>query len=296
MQWRQPIAEIQQQVTEDYFRQSICLYDRAKHGNEMMVASGSHSYPFSVAVPLQVPSSLRGRYGSIDYVAIATLERLWQPNETVSKAMKITSVLDLNTLPYHVLEPMESHKAQRCGFMCFCSGDICATLRLSRAAFIPGEVIRLNGEVANNCGLRLKRTSFQLIQTVSCHDEYGRSSVDEHSVALVEKVEGVPSGSVEFWREQMKVPTVPPSGQKYCNAMDLGYSLRFTASTFFSPVAMEMDIEIVIGTVALNEPENIETNFYGEYFTSSYPDFNSTGSASPITGSDNSGLDLTYFI
>ena len=70
---------------------------------DLMVTAGSHTYPFSVVVPWQLPSTFSGDYGGVAYVAKATLERPWQPRETATKELHITSVVDLNTLPLHIL-------------------------------------------------------------------------------------------------------------------------------------------------------------------------------------------------
>jgi hypothetical protein len=73
------------------------------------------------------------------------------------------------------------------------------------------------------------------------------------------------------------------------------FLLQFIASTFFSSVAMEMNIDVVIGTVAANDPNDFTLPLYGEYFITEVPDHMSIGSASPITGSNANGLDLSYF-
>lgn len=111
-------------VGETYFNQKLCLYDRGRYqsppklcsdfdkvfatisatdGTGIMVEAGTHKYPFSIMVPWQIPSSISGEYGSVIYVAMATLERPWQPKVTVTKEFCTRSVLDLNTLPQHVL-------------------------------------------------------------------------------------------------------------------------------------------------------------------------------------------------
>ena len=62
-------------------------------------------------------------------------------------------------------------------------------------------------------------------QNVRYYDGWGHSLSERKQVALVEKGE-IPPGSVEFWREQLEVPPLPPTGQQCCNVMDLWYTLK----------------------------------------------------------------------
>ena len=65
----------------------------------MVVLAGRHTYPFSVQLPYNIPSSFTGDKADLKYTARAVLERPFQSEITASRNFDVMSVLDLNGLP-----------------------------------------------------------------------------------------------------------------------------------------------------------------------------------------------------
>ena len=69
---------------------------------------------------------------------------------------------------------------------------------------------------------------------------------------------------------------------------------QITVSMFGSPGVMESSFDMVIGTVALEDLDEVQSSM--ATFVDFYNSGDSSGSASPITGVDNIALDSSYFV
>lgn len=60
---------------------------------------GTHTYPFTCALPPTLPSSFEGEHGFVRYTVKVTLDRPWKFDQETKMAFTVTSHLDLNMSP-----------------------------------------------------------------------------------------------------------------------------------------------------------------------------------------------------
>jgi len=68
-------------------------------GNEIELPRGTHTYPFTCALPPTVPSSFEGEFGHVRYTIKVTLDRPWKFDQDMKMAFTVISPVDLNLNP-----------------------------------------------------------------------------------------------------------------------------------------------------------------------------------------------------
>lgn len=63
------------------------------------MSAGKYVYPFSFILPVNLPSSFEGKFGSIRYTAKMTVERPWKWNKEIKAAFTVITPYDLNIIP-----------------------------------------------------------------------------------------------------------------------------------------------------------------------------------------------------
>jgi sporulation-control protein spo0M len=64
-----------------------------------VLPAGEHSFPFSMILPNDLPSSFEGQYGYVRYTVEATLDPLLKDDNEVKAAFTVLLLLDLNLDP-----------------------------------------------------------------------------------------------------------------------------------------------------------------------------------------------------
>lgn len=243
---------------EHYLNQMICLYSRETNpqtelGPRLLVSVGRHSYPFTIQLPENLPSSFRGDYGYLSYTANAVLERPLLSQIVVSKEFTIVSIVNLHTIDPEIMRPVHEEESESLGFCCIETGNVTCHWRLERRGFVPGEEIVINGEIHNNCNLRITSSKAALVQHTKYQGASGNVIYQRKQMTKLEKPE-VPPGTTGFWRARMTVPpNLPQTGLKSCNIINLWYTLKLKVILMMhSPI--ETVINIVIGSNAVRHP------------------------------------------
>lgn len=68
-------------------------------GSETELPAGTHSYPFTCALPPTLPSSFEGEFGHVRYTIKVTLDRPWKFDQDMKMAFTVISPVDLNVNP-----------------------------------------------------------------------------------------------------------------------------------------------------------------------------------------------------
>lgn len=68
-------------------------------GSETELPSGTHTYPFTCALPPTLPSSFEGEFGHVRYTIKVTLDRPWKFDQDMKMAFTVVSPIDLNLNP-----------------------------------------------------------------------------------------------------------------------------------------------------------------------------------------------------
>ena len=137
----------------------LLLYGRAEGGSGTMPA-GSHQFPFHFQLPPVCPTSYEGRWGSIRYSCMATIDKPWKFNHRTRRVLTIVGYHDLNRDSCAPL-PFIDEKEERIGPCCCPAGTISASLRLHKTGYVPGESLQLSIDVTNNSSSSIKRVKIE---------------------------------------------------------------------------------------------------------------------------------------
>jgi hypothetical protein len=132
-----------------------------------MLEVGTHAYPFSFQLPTQIPSTLVGDGGKITYILEVTNTKE-RGVETFHRPLTIIGVLNLNSISAASLVRDVRLKKYACCFCCK-SGPLGTTLIINKSGFVPGESIKIIGEIYNFSRRRVKGVRVTLVQ-VKCVD------------------------------------------------------------------------------------------------------------------------------
>ncbi|XP_067014591.2 arrestin domain-containing protein 17 isoform X2 [Anabrus simplex] len=221
-------------------------------GAEVVLQAGDHSYPFSTVLPDVLPTSFEGQMGHVRYVVWITLERPWKYNHDVKAAFTVINPLDLNEEP-QLQEPVELSENKYFGFWCCRSGPVNLTVKVPTAGFVPGQEMPVTVAVENKSRKAISNVELDLAKVTSFHAKLGgRSKTRINITEVLGRYLGAiePDGS-NSWMENIRVPSLPPSGLRNCNIIDLSYILTVSVEIAGEFKRLETHSDIVIGTVPL---------------------------------------------
>jgi hypothetical protein len=79
-----------------------CLYNITYYAVSVfqkVLPAGEHSFPFSMILPDQLPSSFEGQYGYVRYTVEATIDQHLKDDHEVNATFTVLLLLDLNLDP-----------------------------------------------------------------------------------------------------------------------------------------------------------------------------------------------------
>ncbi|XP_064604728.1 arrestin domain-containing protein 17-like [Liolophura sinensis] len=246
-------------TSEKYVDQTIIIYGKAPgdKGKNSVHQVGPVRYPFQALIPENIPSTFRGKYGSIVYRMRAVIDRPWNFDETTHPLLlTIHRYVDLNKEPNaHI--PQQVQGSLPFNLLCCFSGSVQVTWTTSKSGYTPGEPIVVHGQVINQTGRGIESISVKLFKTVTYH---ANKSNKVHSEQLAEtKLSPVPEADKDFWAGnlQLQLPlTVPPFRLDHCNLIDLRYELWIKVS-MSRRRHLKSKLEIAVGSVPINAPGTV---------------------------------------
>ena len=91
--------------SEEYFSFRQFVYG---DGSETFYLNpGLHQFPFQFTLPLNIPTSYEGQFGSIRYTIRAVISRPWRFNHEKVRIFTVNNPLDLNTEPNSLVSHSE---------------------------------------------------------------------------------------------------------------------------------------------------------------------------------------------
>lgn len=127
-------------------------------GAEIELPAGEHTYPFTCALPPQLPSSFEGEFGHIRYTIKITLDRPWKFDQDSKMAFTVISPVDLNQNP-RVKEQFKLNLEK--SFCCFCckSGPLSLIVQLPVTGYVSGQTIPILAECDNASNVKVNEWS-----------------------------------------------------------------------------------------------------------------------------------------
>lgn len=236
---------------EEYFQIQYYLLG-GKNSAETELPSGTHTYPFTCALPPTLPSSFEGEFGHVRYTIKVTLDRPWKFDQDMKMAFTVISPVDLNLNP-RVKEPTKLDLEKT--FCCFCcqSGPLSIITNIPVTGFVSGQIIPINAECDNASNVNVNTIKFVFRKVVAFHTTQPRRETKKDKIVIAEVGVGpVPGGESKNWSQQLEIPPLPPSNLSNCGIIDLDYELYVVVEVSGPHRNLDGSIPIVLGTIPLS--------------------------------------------
>jgi hypothetical protein len=233
---------------ETYLENVVYIFG-SDDGDSVEIEAGFHSFSFSSALPLNIPSSFECKEGKISYKVEAFFVLPWKINYLKGKTyLKVVSYVDLNTdavlkLPFYT----EISKNVRNFF--FGSKALHMKVCTPYSGFIPGHKVKLIFDVNNKTVINIRKTVIHLVQITKLTS--GEHSKTDRTVILEVSALGTNKKSTNQFENDITIPTnlVPV---KHSNIVNISYEIEIVAKmSSTSKRNPKFLIPIEIGTVPI---------------------------------------------
>nr|CAH0110052.1 unnamed protein product [Daphnia galeata] len=210
------------------------------------MADDGLKFPFSFALPHEIPCSYEGKSGNIRYSIKAVIKR-----HSLFKMVYVTqlvyfivkAVVDLSKDVTTLLPLRQSVSKPQSGLK-----RIMADAWLDRSGYVPGEKIQFNANIDNFSGKSVRGTTVQLIQYTTFTDGKHKNKVKK--ILWQSKGRKICDKEIQVWSHfPITVPCVPPSGMPFCNLVDISYVVKLIIDPGFFYGNVIIRLNIVIGSV-----------------------------------------------
>ncbi|XP_016939599.4 arrestin domain-containing protein 17 [Drosophila suzukii] len=235
---------------EEYFKIQYYLLG-GKNSSETELPPGTHTYPFTCALPPNLPSSFEGEFGHVRFTIKVTLDRPWKFDQDMKMAFTVIAPVDLNLNP-RVKEPFKLELEK--SFCCFCcrSGPLAVITSIPQTGFVSGQVLPITCEVDNTSNVNLTAVKFELRKLVTFHTNQPRSEKRESKVIIANLSVGpVNGGESHTFTQQMEIPALPPTNLLNCGIIALGYDLHVECDVSGPHRNLTGKVPITLGTIPL---------------------------------------------
>uniref|UniRef100_A0A2P2ICZ4 Beta-arrestin2 n=1 Tax=Hirondellea gigas TaxID=1518452 RepID=A0A2P2ICZ4_9CRUS len=231
---------------EIYFNTSTIVWNGADYDSKMQ--GGDFKFPFSIVLPGNIPSSFEGTHGNVRYRIKAKAVRSMKFDVKHTTYFSVNTLLDLNCCPAAKDPVVLREEATSC-VPCLSAGPVIVSLALSKAGYVPGETLLLNGEIRNNSNSDIISSNVDIVQTIS----YITKEKIRDEKRVVQNIAGpylAAGGSYSWNNAAMTVPAVVPSQLIHCNIINVSYSLMFSSKQVCCK-QVKVHQPIIIGSIPL---------------------------------------------
>ncbi|CAL8296848.1 arrestin domain-containing protein 3 [Gadus morhua] len=206
---------------------------------------GTHVYPFTCQIPQgDFPSSFKGFAGQIAYTLIVGFDRPWHLTKEFETVVNFANRCNLT---YELMAPLSgSNSMTVCSLWC-ASGPISMNVRLERAAFLPGEEVKIMCEFSNSSS-RPATTKARLLQKQMFYTlNHGQHRKFEQTLARQTGLVGrhSPEAHSEL---TITIPSTVPFSISNCAILEVSYVIEVCFSVKYSP-DLTVLCPIVIGNL-----------------------------------------------
>ncbi|XP_063990814.1 arrestin domain-containing protein 17 isoform X2 [Diachasmimorpha longicaudata] len=214
---------------EEYFSMQSYVIGTASGDEDITIPVGEHSYPFTCALPLNLPSSFEHDYGHVRYTVKAIIDRPWKFDQEVKAAFTVVSHFDLNR-EARASEPI--HQEMSKTFCCLCCGS--APLRvnviLPVKGYVSGQSMPIRVNVDNQSGIVVNTVKLILRKIITFKANNPRVLTRTEKIVVAEVSKGPVEGDrTSDYEQKLEIPPLPPSNLTNCGIIDLEYNLKIEA-------------------------------------------------------------------
>ena len=226
------------------FKQVFLVSNKDNKNQPIVLAQGSHSFPFVFTFPLgDHPPSFESSSGHIRYFLKVKLLRKFYPNVKEVHLIKYLGNCNVNLASLQSSVEMQNDKTL--GVLCFKSEPLSLSVVFNKTGFVVGDTIIISANVTNNTGRNVRPVA-KLIKLIT----YRSYSNTIESQSCLAKFEGQKSNEKYFsWENvKLKVPSDDYITITNCSNIRLDHyvvvSLKIHGSSNF-----EVKCPVVIGNV-----------------------------------------------
>ncbi|XP_015203528.2 arrestin domain-containing protein 3-like isoform X2 [Lepisosteus oculatus] len=217
-----------------------------------VVLSGTQVYPFTFQIPHEeLPSSVKGRHGSVRYWLEAKLHRPWRLSKTVKMDLAVVKHIDVNSLELLAPQLLTADKTLCCWFCS--SGPVSLSARIERKGYTPGDSVSIFAEIENHSSREVKpKAALQQIQTFYATMKTQTVTTE---IACV-KGKPISAGGRETWCGRLlDIPLDTTMSVLNCKIMKVEYSVLVIVDIPCA-TALKVVFPVIIGTIPLQCPVN----------------------------------------
>ncbi|CAI6347107.1 unnamed protein product [Macrosiphum euphorbiae] len=239
---------------EEYFKNKFFLVG-AKGESQLEV--GEYVYPFNFSLPHELPSTFKGVYGKVFYIAKVKINIPWRTNIEKELMFEVISPTHLNNEP-SLAKPKTALKEK---YYCCClckSGPMTLIVHIPGSGFLPGQSIPVTVELDNNSNVDVDTIKIKLDRTLEYRSQFPSSKINyEHNEIVNVYIDGVEKHDSKTRVEQLQIPnglTVP--NLKHCEIITDKYFLNVEAHVKGAHLNEVASIKIQLGSTPLTIASN----------------------------------------
>ncbi|KAL4612952.1 arrestin domain-containing protein 3-like [Arapaima gigas] len=204
------------------------ILSRKKNKGEsnIVLAPGSHVYPFSFRMPRSMPSTFKGEYGSVEYKVEAKLSRSWWLPSKAKSVFTFHSKDDQSV--QHLMAPQKGIVTK--DFKVFISGNVILHASLEKSGLRQGDESRESDRLLKVLLKVINNTSRNITVTfcVTQKQSFFARGCRKLHMNNVQKVVGksIPGNSKKKLTEVLTLPPDLPVSVLNCEILKVEYKLR----------------------------------------------------------------------
>ncbi|XP_072938215.1 arrestin domain-containing protein 2-like [Epargyreus clarus] len=243
------------------------LYIISSRDGKFKMQPGHYEYPYQFTIPPDCPASYEGKHGHIRYELNLVVDRTLLKNQVKSVCIRAITPLDLNPLP-DIKDPIRLEVNKTYGSRRAGSNHIDASVTCPVSGFCPGQYIPLEITCDNTSSTNVRKIQVALMQVTTYYATRKKVSVAEVTSVAVWPVL---QRSILKQQLELRVPKQTALNVRNCSLIDVDYYLKLTVKPHHRRSFSSKLHRIVIGTVSLREPDQLEQDAPIEVSTPSSP-------------------------
>ncbi|XP_064545620.1 arrestin domain-containing protein 2-like [Drosophila montana] len=231
-------------ATEMYVKSHTNVYEKGR------LPDGTHTFPFSIPLPLECPTSCVGKYGKISYELSLVMERFLRYNNVFIRPLTVLQTYNLNLHP-EMSMPIEHEAIRKLCCWPFRSGPINLHLAIPFSGYAAGQTINYKVHIDNMSNRDVKGFSMTLIQIYEFRIRHERRIVSSYYRGEFEPEVVAPEHKRTI-KGHYIIPSLPPTSLAKL-IIQVSYMIRLTVLFSGWHMKWNIDVPITIGTIPLTQ-------------------------------------------
>ncbi|KAK7870800.1 hypothetical protein R5R35_005463 [Gryllus longicercus] len=232
-----------------YLKNSVTL--EGGTSSNISLPPGTHSYPFRLILPLDLPSSFESKHGHVRYTAMAAIRRSGRFDHHCKSAFTVICPLDLNNEP-GVQEPVQNKEEKRLFFGL--GSPIRLEVSLPFSGYVPGQKCEADFEFENRTTNNVSLTAY-IVQMIQLKAKGYGKKIERNTICIKPIGEFSSQNSMKSC-VGLQIPVVPNSYLRNCKFIDISYMFEIKGRVSGMHRNMCVSIPIVIGSIPLRTQFN----------------------------------------